>query len=81
MKLTVIGCGYVGLTAAACLASAESVQVVGYEIDRLRMEQLQAGICPINEPGLEELLQLGFPMDGWLLPARQKLPCKTWTFF
>ncbi len=59
MKLTVIGCGYVGLTAAACLASAGSGQVVGYEIDRLRMEQLQAGICPINEPGLEELLQCG----------------------
>lgn len=59
MKLTVIGCGYVGLTAVACLASAGSVQVVGYEIDRLRMEQLQAGICPINEPGLEELLQRG----------------------
>lgn len=57
MKLTVIGYGYVGLIAAAYLASAESVQVLGYEIDCLRMEQIQAGICPINEPGLEELLQ------------------------
>lgn len=59
MKLTVIGCGYVGLTAAACLASTESVQVVGYEINRLRVEQLQSGNCPIHEPGLEELLQHG----------------------
>lgn len=59
MKLTVIGCGYVGLTVAACLASAGSVQVVGYEIDRLRVEQLQAGICPIHEPDLENLIQRG----------------------
>jgi len=59
MKLTVIGCGYVGLTAAACLASAGPIQVVGYEINRLRLEQLQNGSCPIHEPGLEELLQRG----------------------
>lgn len=59
MKLTVIGCGYVGLTAAACLASTGSVQVVGYEIDNLRVKQLQSGICPISEPGLEKLLQDG----------------------
>lgn len=59
MKLTVIGCGYVGLTVAACLASAGPVQVVGYEIDRVRKEQLQTGICPIHEPNLENLLQRG----------------------
>lgn len=65
MKITVIGCGYVGLTAAACLVSAGPVQVVGYEIDHLRVKQLQAGICPIHEPGLEDLLRRGI-FDGRL---------------
>lgn len=59
MKLTVIGCGYVGLTTAACLASSGSVHVVGYEINRLRVKQLQTGICPIYEPGLEDLIHRG----------------------
>ncbi len=54
----VIGLGYVGLPVAATLAEA-GFQVVGVDVKRDRVEQIQAGHSPIGgrEPGLAELLQ------------------------
>jgi UDPglucose 6-dehydrogenase len=54
-KVAVIGTGYVGLTTAIGLASLGH-EVVGYDIDPSKVEQLKAGILPIYEPGLEQML-------------------------
>ncbi len=54
-KIVVVGCGYVGLGTGAVFADLGN-QVVGVEINAARVAQLQAGDCPIFEPGLEELL-------------------------
>ena len=55
MRVSVIGQGYVGLTAAACLAEQKHV-VTGVERDPARLEDLQRGVLPFYEPGLSELV-------------------------
>ncbi len=55
MDLCVIGCGYVGLVTAACLAEAGH-HVVCTDIDSDRIEKLNAGIVPIYEEHLDEVL-------------------------
>ena len=54
-KVAVIGTGYVGLTTAIGLASLGH-DVVGYDIDPSKVDQLKAGILPIHEPGLDQML-------------------------
>ncbi|HEY8667741.1 MAG TPA: UDP-glucose/GDP-mannose dehydrogenase family protein [Tepidisphaeraceae bacterium] len=56
MDVTVIGCGYVGLVTATCLASIGHL-VRGVEKDQKKLKTLQDGHCPIFEPGLQELMQ------------------------
>jgi UDPglucose 6-dehydrogenase len=56
MDVTVIGCGYVGLVTATCLASIGHT-VRGVEKDLKKLKTLQDGHCPIFEPGLHELMQ------------------------
>ncbi len=58
LKLAVVGTGYVGLVTAACLAELGH-EVIGVDIDAEKVRKLQAGECPIYEPGLEELLREG----------------------
>src|SRR5688572_18154555 len=55
MDVTVIGCGYVGLVTATCLASIGHT-VRGVEKDQRKLKSLQDGHCPIFEPGLHELM-------------------------
>ena len=55
MKITVIGCGYLGAVHAAGLA-ALGHDVVGIDADPHRAEALAAGRVPFYEPGLAELL-------------------------
>ena len=55
MKIAVIGTGYVGLVTAACLADVGN-RVVGIDIEADRIARLNAGECPIHEPGLPQLL-------------------------
>lgn len=55
MKITVIGCGYLGATHAACLASL-GFEVLGVEIDPARRTALERGVLPFFEPDLPELL-------------------------
>ena len=56
MDVTVIGCGYVGLVTATCLASIGHT-VRGVEKDQKKLKVLKDGHCPIFEPGLQELMQ------------------------
>lgn len=55
MKLSVIGCGYVGLVTGACLAEAGH-EVICTDIDAARIAQLQSGAVPIYERYLDQLL-------------------------
>lgn len=55
MKVSVIGSGYVGSVTAACFAEIGH-EVVCVDIDKRKMEQINAGIPPIYEEGLGELL-------------------------
>jgi UDPglucose 6-dehydrogenase len=55
VRLTVIGCGYVGLVTGACLAAAGH-EVFCTDIDEKRIDQLKAGKVPIYEEHLDEVL-------------------------
>jgi UDPglucose 6-dehydrogenase len=55
VRLSVIGCGYVGLVTGACLAEAGH-EVMCTDIDAARIAQLQAGQVPIYERHLDKIL-------------------------
>ena len=55
MKITVIGCGYVGLVSAGNLADSGN-NVLCLDTDQERVEGLQHGVIPIYEPGLTDLI-------------------------
>jgi UDPglucose 6-dehydrogenase len=56
MKVSVVGVGYVGLVAAACLADGGN-HVVCVDNDRKKIDGLKKGIIPIYEPGLTEIVK------------------------
>src|SRR3954462_1595690 len=56
MRITVIGCGYLGATHAAAMAELGH-DVLGMEIDATKRELLSQGRAPMYEPGLDELLK------------------------
>ena len=55
MKLSVIGCGYLGAVHAAAMAELGH-EVVGVDVDPVKIEQLRAGRAPFFEPGLPQVL-------------------------
>lgn len=57
-QVCVVGAGYVGLTAAACLSHLGH-RVRCLEADEHRLNQLRHGRVPIHEPGLDELVAEG----------------------
>jgi UDPglucose 6-dehydrogenase len=55
MKLMIVGSGYVGLVAGACLSELGH-EIVCVDQDATKVEGLRAGVVPIFEPGLDELV-------------------------
>ena len=56
MHVAVIGSGYVGLVAGACLAETGN-DVVCVDVDAEKIARLQRNEIPIYEPGLEPMVQ------------------------
>ena len=55
MTLSVIGCGYLGATHAACMSSL-GFNVIGVDTDAEKVAMLSRGELPFYEPGLDTLL-------------------------
>jgi GDP-mannose 6-dehydrogenase len=55
MRIAVVGAGYVGCVTAACL-SRGSHDVVAIDTDPSKVQSLRDGVCPVVEPGLQELV-------------------------
>ncbi|MFB8241030.1 UDP-glucose dehydrogenase family protein [Kitasatospora purpeofusca] len=55
MRVSVIGCGHLGIPHAAAMAELGH-EVIGVDVDQAKVDRLNAGECPIFEPGLPELL-------------------------
>ncbi len=58
MRITVIGTGYVGLVTGTCFASTGN-RVVCVDTNHEKIAQLQSGVIPIFEPGLDEMVHRG----------------------
>lgn len=56
MRISVIGCGYLGAVHAACMAKLGH-EVVGIDVDARKIADLSAARAPFFEPGLEDLLR------------------------
>src|SRR5687768_16338385 len=56
MKIAVVGTGYVGLVAGACLAESGN-DVTCVDKDTAKVNMLRRGKVPFYEPGLEELVR------------------------
>ncbi len=57
-RITVLGTGYLGTAHAACLAEL-GFEVLGVDVNPVRVDSLSRGQLPFYEPDLEPLLQAG----------------------
>ena len=56
MPVAVVGCGYLGAVLSAVLVE-QGNQVIGLDIDQVKVSQLNSGTPPFYEPEFEEVLQ------------------------
>lgn len=57
MNITIIGCGYVGLVSGTCLSDIGH-NVMCLDIDKNKIKNLQKGVMPIYEDGLDKMVTL-----------------------
>lgn len=69
MKIAIFGMGYVGCTAAACISS-QGHTVVGIDVSSKKVDTINAGLSPIHEPGIDELLAAAYA-EGRLSAATE----------
>lgn len=56
MRVSIIGTGYVGLVSGVCFAE-KGHEVICVDVDQSKVDQINQGVSPFYEPGLNELLE------------------------
>ncbi len=75
MKLCMIGTGYVGLVSGVCFSDLGNT-VYCVDKNKTKIENLNKGIVPIYEPGLEEILKKNFLRKRLLFTTDLKFAVK-----
>lgn len=60
MKIAIAGTGYVGLVTGVCLAEVGHENIVCVDIDKEKVDLMKAGVSPIYEEHLEELMKKNY---------------------
>ncbi|MBQ9012689.1 MAG: UDP-glucose/GDP-mannose dehydrogenase family protein, partial [Bacilli bacterium] len=62
MKIAIAGTGYVGLVTGVCLAEVGHENVVCVDVDKQKIDLMKAGVSPIYEEHLEELMKKNYEL-------------------